>query len=222
MTPSKPGRGRPKGSGLNDAAQLRAIAGLMAADPDLKPTTAIKTLGITDPSVIRRLRDKYWAVERQLIAEIAPQLPFGDGVAAAGQVDSRADCSLNTASKLCARALPLQGHPSPSKSEPMVMAEALPTSGGIVSFAAVSACAENPARQRRTGPSNIALPSQTELPPWMGVGLSLYALSCEAQFAVIGTMFQWPPVAAVLASQVAFTELAIAMSTSVVDSSRVR
>ena len=70
MTPSRTSRGRPNGSGLNDAAQLRAIAGLLANEPELKPTTAIKKLGIHDPSVIRRLRDKYHALEGVLTAEL--------------------------------------------------------------------------------------------------------------------------------------------------------
>lgn len=51
-------RGRPKGSGLDDRAQLRRIEALLDADPGLRPTTAIKSLGISDPSTIRRLRDK--------------------------------------------------------------------------------------------------------------------------------------------------------------------
>ena len=51
-------RGRPKGSGLDDRDNLRTITRLLAADPALKPTTAIKSLGISDPSSIRRLRDK--------------------------------------------------------------------------------------------------------------------------------------------------------------------
>lgn len=54
-------RGRPKGSGLDDSGHLAAIAALISKDPDLKPTTAIKSLGISDPSTIRRLRDKYRA-----------------------------------------------------------------------------------------------------------------------------------------------------------------
>lgn len=52
-------RGRPRGSGLDDSGHLAAIAQLIEKDPGLKPTTAIKTLGISDPSTIRRLRDKY-------------------------------------------------------------------------------------------------------------------------------------------------------------------
>lgn len=51
-------RGRPKGSGLDDTEKLRKVARMLEADPDLKPTTAIKAIGISDPSTIRRLRDK--------------------------------------------------------------------------------------------------------------------------------------------------------------------
>ncbi|MCH9765846.1 MAG: hypothetical protein K0U34_07640 [Alphaproteobacteria bacterium] len=52
-------RGRPKGSGLDDTRHLATISEMIAANPDLKPTTAIRSLGISDPSTIRRLRDKY-------------------------------------------------------------------------------------------------------------------------------------------------------------------
>ena len=55
-------RGRPKGTGINDGATLRAIAGMLAADSALKPTTAIRKAGVTDPSVVRRLRDKLKAL----------------------------------------------------------------------------------------------------------------------------------------------------------------
>jgi hypothetical protein len=53
----------------HDAAHVRAIAGLLASNPDLAPSAAIKTLGITDPSVIRRLRS---AVEAQL--QLTPEM----------------------------------------------------------------------------------------------------------------------------------------------------
>lgn len=52
-------RGRPKGSGLDDAGSLAAIGKMITANPGMKPTTAIKALGITNPSAVRRLRDKY-------------------------------------------------------------------------------------------------------------------------------------------------------------------
>ena len=51
-------RGRPKGTGIKDDATLEVIANFLAEDADLKPTTAIRRAGITDPSVVRRLRDK--------------------------------------------------------------------------------------------------------------------------------------------------------------------
>lgn len=51
-------RGRPVGTGIDDRERLDAITALLAGNPSLKPTTAIKALGISDPSVIRRLRDK--------------------------------------------------------------------------------------------------------------------------------------------------------------------
>ena len=51
-------RGRPRGTGIDDATLIVRIADLLRSDEQLKPTTAIKRLGITDPSVIRRLRDK--------------------------------------------------------------------------------------------------------------------------------------------------------------------
>ena len=56
-------QGRPKGSGIDDSQQLARIAALLAADPKLKPTTAIRSLGIEDPSLIRRLRDKQAVLE---------------------------------------------------------------------------------------------------------------------------------------------------------------
>lgn len=51
-------RGRPKGTGIDDTMLLRQIVGLMAGDPALKPTTAIKQVGIDNPSIVRRLREK--------------------------------------------------------------------------------------------------------------------------------------------------------------------
>jgi hypothetical protein len=52
-------RGRPKGSGVDDARYLAAIRRLIDENPGMKPTTAIKALGVADPSTIRRLRDKH-------------------------------------------------------------------------------------------------------------------------------------------------------------------
>ena len=59
MSDQKRSRGRPKGSGIDDQEKLLEIGRLIQCTPGLKPTTAIRQLGHSDPSTIRRLRDKY-------------------------------------------------------------------------------------------------------------------------------------------------------------------
>lgn len=59
MFEEKRSRGRPVGSGINDQSTLLRIGDLIECNPGLKPTTAIRKLGFSDPSTIRRLRDKY-------------------------------------------------------------------------------------------------------------------------------------------------------------------
>ena len=61
-------RGRPVGSGIDDWERLLTIASVMSSDPRLKVTTAIKELGFSDPSVIRRLRDKFKAHKSALLS----------------------------------------------------------------------------------------------------------------------------------------------------------
>lgn len=70
MSEGKSRRGRPVGTGIDDRVRLATVAELIAADPTLKPTTAIKSLGVSDPSVIRRLRDKFNLMRVELMAEI--------------------------------------------------------------------------------------------------------------------------------------------------------
>lgn len=52
-------RGRPKGTGIDDSARIARLAELLRIQPELRPTTAIRQMGYSDPSAIRRLRDKY-------------------------------------------------------------------------------------------------------------------------------------------------------------------
>jgi hypothetical protein len=63
--------GRPKGSGLDDSRQLATVAALLNANPKLNPTAAIRSLGIEDPSVIRRLRDKYRIEQMKIAAGVS-------------------------------------------------------------------------------------------------------------------------------------------------------
>ncbi len=76
MTETVTRRGRPKGTGIDDGDRLAAIARLLADNPEMRPTTAIKAIGVSDPSIIRRLRDKYAEVAKSLAAELPrPQVP---------------------------------------------------------------------------------------------------------------------------------------------------
>lgn len=68
MPTMQPRYGRPKGTGLDDSRQLESIAALLAANPGLKTTTAIRSLGVENPSVIRRLRDKFRVDQARLMA----------------------------------------------------------------------------------------------------------------------------------------------------------
>jgi hypothetical protein len=52
-------RGRPKGTGIDDSDRIARLDELLRVRPDLRPTTAIRLMGYSDPSAIRRLRDKY-------------------------------------------------------------------------------------------------------------------------------------------------------------------
>ncbi len=70
MSGTKRTRGRPKGSGIDDSRTLLEIGRLIESTPNLRPTTAIRRLGIQDPSTIRRLRDKYNASKDAIHAEL--------------------------------------------------------------------------------------------------------------------------------------------------------
>lgn len=103
-------RGRPKGSGLDDTKTLKAVKQILASNPAMKPTTAIRSMGVSDPSSIRRLRDKLRAGGRTEIRldraaaapsvrkkpaarvygpdpQAAPQLAAPDTTPAAGSAD---------------------------------------------------------------------------------------------------------------------------------------
>ncbi len=59
MLKTKVSRGRPKGTGIDDTDRIARLVEMLRTNPDLKATTAIRVMGIVDPSAVRRIRDKY-------------------------------------------------------------------------------------------------------------------------------------------------------------------
>jgi hypothetical protein len=68
MIETKARRGRPIGTGIDDSDRIARLAELLKTQPDLRPTTAIRVMGFSDPSTIRRLRDKYKVYETSTAA----------------------------------------------------------------------------------------------------------------------------------------------------------
>jgi len=62
-------RGRPKGTQIDDSDVLEKIAELILLQPKLRPTTAIKKLGIYDESQLHRVRGKWKIRGAELLAE---------------------------------------------------------------------------------------------------------------------------------------------------------
>ncbi len=120
MSEKRTRRGRPEGSGIDDRARLQAIARLISANPELKPTTAIRTLGISDPSVIRRLRDKFKAVRPELMRDLRSTQP--QERTPAGLKSRRAMAASTRSSPSSRVALPAQARtdarPKPGKPSP--------------------------------------------------------------------------------------------------------
>ncbi|MFA5949149.1 MAG: hypothetical protein WC807_02570 [Hyphomicrobium sp.] len=220
-------RGRPKGSGLDDRVQLTNIARMLAADPALKPTTAIKLAGVTDPSTIRRLRDKL----RQQVD--APQARASGPYSTA---EVRAADGFSAPHLLAAEAAPRFAQPQPW-SQPVAaasvacrhVAEPALRAAAPLAVPAVAAAlmappvplppdslppSDEPAASLVAGPdlTSAASPAQPEEASWLThwYALSLHALAAtvEAQMGVVGEMLRVPPVACVLKQQVLLNEVA--------------
>lgn len=201
MSGRKAQRGRPKGTGLDDRARLEAIAALIAANPQLKPTTAIRSLGVTDPSTIRRLRDKFHAARDTLMKD---------------RPNERRSLPPPAADIMHAGAA---GERSPSSGG----------AGAVQSHAPVMAIGTRPARRtprvrdkrgKRQAPAalNMAvhepvhkgLKSADVIACWWGVGLSMANATLDAQFALFQQLMGLPQVGIAVDHQLALGEFAIA------------
>ncbi|HML29901.1 MAG TPA: hypothetical protein PKE16_13900 [Hyphomicrobium sp.] len=67
-------RGRPKGTGIDDSDRIARLDELLRVHPEMKPTTAIRLMGYSDPSAIRRLRDKYKVFTLRTRIELAKDI----------------------------------------------------------------------------------------------------------------------------------------------------
>lgn len=174
-------RGRPRGSGLDDRVQLRRIVEMLEADPGLKPTTAIKAMGVSDPSTIRRLRDKLKTDQHGEPAHAAsPSVPaWGRSV------------ELLEARPTAIPALPDR------------------TSGGPHSSNSASDLASNLASNpAEIAPSSVSDAQVQWFAHWCALGLSAVSSTVEAQLAVMDDFFRVPQVASALRQQLLFNEVA--------------
>jgi hypothetical protein len=164
MTTGKRQRGRPKGSGINDRETLVRIAEIVAANPTIKPTTAIKQAGVTNPSTIRRLRDKFSEQGDQLLASVRGRQGNGASVTQlAGR--PRINATVNPATKVSQRISPLASSLSGPALQPRA---AQAQSHGRPQSTAATANSATTARRPQTRPAvgqkglGLGLPSNIE------------------------------------------------------------
>ncbi len=184
MSRPKKTRGRPKGSGLDDSSHLDAIAKLIAEDPDLKPTTAIKKLGITDPSAVRRLRDKYRTrggparlrgVQAPVQSALRSTAPKTSPVSRDGAAPGLTASSRRRQKR---------------RETPRVDSLRGPSVGPVASVEAHE-------------------PPQEWLAVWGGLGVQALAASVDFQLSMAGHAMRWPAISAALRQQIFLSELAM-------------
>ncbi len=158
---------------------------MIAAKPDLKPTTAIKALGVTDPSAIRRLRDKFHQFSSELMS--------GPASPAAGDVTvALVPSSVSTHRCLAAEI--------PRSSDAL---SALPQS----TAAAIAPAETAPAAPAASGhyPSPIDL-----FAIWCGMGLDVISTAMATQAAMTRSLSRLPHVDMALRQHLAINEMAMA------------
>jgi hypothetical protein len=183
MTAPKARRGRPKGSGIDDQQRLIAIARVMTADPRLKTTTAIKAIGITDPSAIRRLRDKF------------------NATTAEGQ-PSRRPASATSAQSAAGRAAALIANEPIRRASAVLPQPAPPRMGTAADVAASSKGVVKPA-------NNDTIPVAATL---FGMGLNAATAMLEQHMLLAQSVMKLPQVRDLMRNQIAFTEFMLTVA----------
>lgn len=198
MTDIRAARGRPKGSGLNDRDQLLAVARLIASNPGLKPTTAIRSTGITDPSAIRRLRDKFQLLSGELMAEArSDETPVRTRAVALSVPQPK--------KKKAPRAeLPV------TSAVAAVEAAGGSTADATCQFGAKSSPLAPADNQTVSAPQTAALPVQPLqwVTAWYGLGVRGMSTAIGLQISFLENVMRMPHVANALRGQVVLNELA--------------
>ena len=214
-------RGRPKGSGIDDRQRLDAIARLIAANPDLKPTTAIRTLGVADPSVIRRLRDKFNLVRQDLMSELKahPRHKPRAVVASTPADESEATDSVRSSRS---RTMPAAAQPAPRLSaKPKAVAHA-PSAGRSAPAKKPAECAppssaaspkadDDP--DRRPPAAHGPAVTQALVMSLLGAGMATANTAIAAQMTFAEQFVKSPYVTLLLRQQLAFNEWAMSLAT---------
>ncbi len=210
MSEAKPRRGRPKGSGIDDRARLASIAALLVAEPGLKPTTAIKRIGVSDPSVIRRLRDKFHAARAELMAELRassqPAAAKAPRPRAAHDVETRVE---SASPSISPKVQPPTAAVCASVEEPKCVMQSEPIEAAPAHKPAAATGARVPSQRK-------AEPPRHELEAWLSTmcGLSFQAASqaFETQLTLLAQFVRLPQVAMMMRQQVALNDYALAIS----------
>ena len=190
MTAAHARRGRPKGSGINDEQRLVEMSRLIETDKRMKPTTAIKALGITDPSAIRRLRDKYNLLQNERPGTTAPQ--FRNGPSALRTAPTARATPLNITDPI-RRAAP---QPQPTlQSTPG--SQSTPAKPHPIKTAGLAA----PLPMRAANTNQVPVAAML-----FGFGLNAAAALFEQQMMLAQSVMKLPPIRELFRQQIAFTE----------------
>jgi hypothetical protein len=194
-------RGRPPGTGKNDTDRLLKIAALMAADPALKPTTAIKQIGETDPSTIRRLRDKFNEQQSQLMIETSNLL----GAPRITRQETTPTIVAPT----------LESTPAVKLPTALISKLATPTVTALVPVAPPAAAVRIADEEVDFEPLFRPAPVQDPfmiLGKWFGNGIETAAVLFEQQMMFAQTMLKATPVKAMWRQQIVATEYLLMLS----------
>jgi hypothetical protein len=237
MSGNKAPRGRPKGSGLDDRARLLAVAQIIAGNPEMKPTTAIKSTGVSDPSTIRRLRDKFHGMRAELAAELerpgkpSPAAPIVPGesktgpraLAAVRANAPRKRSSVTVAPPTEGPGLAASGSlaadvASVAAVEPALealSADEARTMAHVETRAAEVPLTVVPALQGLAlGPAPQAPSLESWMSLWFGLGLQSFTTAASFQISLFERMMHWPHFASALRGQVALNQMTLALCTA--------